>query len=206
MGMLPDAVIVNALVRQALVAAQEVMGQNGLNTVLRTSHLERFIDNFPPEDMQPGVKTSEYARLNEAIEAFYGRGARGMLRRIGKASFQYAVREQSGLMGLAGAALKLMPQKQRIRFILNQMLGALKKTNPQVDGWVEEKDGVIAYCERTCGICYGRKSEQPICHLYVGSIGEAVRWATDTNFDIRETHCVAKGDEYCRFEVGEALG
>ncbi|HNT25934.1 MAG TPA: hypothetical protein PKM21_16310, partial [Anaerolineales bacterium] len=157
MGMLPDAVIVNALVRQALVAAQEVMGQNGLNTVLRTSHLERFIDNFPPEDMQPGVKTSEYARLNEAIEAFYGRGARGMLRRIGKASFQYAVREQSGLMGLAGAALKLMPQKQRIRFILNQMLGALKKTNPQVDGWVEEKDGVIAYCERTCGICYGRK-------------------------------------------------
>ena len=27
-----DAVIVNALVRQALVSAQEVMGENGLNT------------------------------------------------------------------------------------------------------------------------------------------------------------------------------
>ena len=35
-----DAVIVNALVRQALTAAQEVMGENGLNAVLRTSGRE----------------------------------------------------------------------------------------------------------------------------------------------------------------------
>jgi hypothetical protein len=200
-----ERVILNALVRQALVAAQEVMGQNGLNTVLRTSGLERFVNNLPPDDLNPGVNTLEYARLNEAIESFYGRGGRGMLRRIGKASFQYAVREQAGLMGLAGTALKLLPQRQRIRFVLNSMVNALKKSNPQVDAWVEDKDGKLAYCERTCAICYGRKSEQPICHLYVGSIAEAVRWASDTNYDIRETHCVAKGDEYCRFEVGDPL-
>jgi hypothetical protein len=200
-----ERVILNALVRQALVAAQEVMGQNGLNTVLRTSGLERFVNNLPPDDLNPGVNTLEYARLNEAIESFYGRGGRGMLRRIGKASFQYAVREQAGLMGLAGTALKLLPQRQRIRFVLNSMVNALKKSNPQVDAWVEDKDGKLAYCERTCAICYGRKSEQPICHLYVGSIAEAVRWVSDTNYDIRETHCVAKGDEYCRFEVGDPL-
>ncbi|MGC8856788.1 MAG: hypothetical protein ACP5QU_08320 [Anaerolineae bacterium] len=38
-----DAMIVNALVRQALTAASEVMGENGLNMVLRASGLERFI-------------------------------------------------------------------------------------------------------------------------------------------------------------------
>jgi hypothetical protein len=128
-----DAVIVNALVRQALVSAQEVMGENGLNTVLRTSGLERFIGNFPPDDLNPAIKTSDYARLNEAIEEFYGRGGRGMLRRIGKASFQYAVREQAALLGLAGAALKLLPTKQRIKFILNATVNALKKSNPQVE-------------------------------------------------------------------------
>ena len=103
-----DAVIVNALVRQALVSAQEVMGENGLNTVLRTSGLERYIGNFPPDNLDPAIKTSDYARLNEVIEEFYGRGGRGMLRRIGKASFQYAVREQAALLGLAGAALKVI--------------------------------------------------------------------------------------------------
>jgi predicted hydrocarbon binding protein len=196
--------IVNALVRQALMSTLEVMGENGLNAVLRSSGLERFIGNMPPDDLNPGVEAAEYARLNEAIEVFYGRGGRGMLKRIGKASFQYGVREQAALLGLAGVALKLLPEKQRIRFILNSVANALKKTNPQVDAWVEESGGVIAYLERTCSICTGRKSTQPICFLYIGSLSEAVRWATGVEHEVRETHCIAKGDEYCRFEIGEA--
>ncbi len=200
-----DAVIVNTLVRQALVAAEEVMGANGLHAVLRISGLERFIDSLPPDDLKPGIRADEYARLNQAIEDFYGRGGRGMLRRIGKASFQYAVREQATLLGIAGVALKLLPEKQRIRFILNSMAGALKKTNAQVEAWVEEKEGRIAYIESTCAICHGRRSDQPVCHLYVGSLSEAVRWATGEEHRIVETHCMAMGDPYCRFEVREAV-
>ena len=199
-----DAVIVNALVRQALTSAQEVMGENGLNAILRSVGLERYIGNFPPNDTEPAIKTVDYARFNEAIEVFYGRGGKGMLRRIGKASFQYGVREQGALMGVAGAALKLMPQKGRIKFVLNAMVNALKKTNPQVDAWVEETGDRIAYCESTCAICLGRHSSEPVCHLYVGSVGEAVRWATGEEYGITETHCIARGDKYCRFEVGEA--
>ncbi len=198
-----QAVIVNALVRQALVSAQEVMGENGLNAVLRSVGLARFAGNFPPNDTNPGIKTVEYAKFNEAIETFYGRAGKGMLRRIGKASFQYGVREQGALMGVAGAALKLMPQKGRIKFVLNAMVNALKKTNPQVDAWVEDESGRIAYCESTCAICLGRTNDQPVCHLYAGSVAEAVRWATDQEYEIIETHCIAKGDKYCRFEVGE---
>jgi hypothetical protein len=199
-----DAMIVNALVRQALTSSQEVMGDNGLNAVLRTSGLERFIGNFPPDNLEPSISAAQYARLNEAIETFYGRGGRGMLRRIGKASFQYAVREQAALLGLAGVALKLLPERQRIKFILNSMAGALKKSNPQVEAWVDDSGERIAYMESTCGICYGRQSEVPICYLYIGSIGEAVQWATGKEYQIIETHCLAKGDPYCRFEVGEA--
>ncbi len=198
-----DAVIVNALVRQALVSAEEVMGENGLHAVLRTSSLERFINNLPPNDLNPGIQAVEYARLNEAIEAFYGRGGRGMLRRIGKASFQYGVREQAALLGVAGAALKLLPEKQRIKFILNALVGALKKSNPQVEAWVDESGDRLAYVDATCAICHGRKSETPICHLYIGSVGEAVQWAAGREYDIIETHCFARGDEFCRFEVGE---
>ena len=198
-----QAVIVNALVRQALVAAQEVMGENGLNAVLRSSGLDQFINNLPPDDLNPGIKTAQYAQLNQAIEEFYGRGGRGMLRRIGKASFQYGVREQAALLGVAGVALKLLPARQRIKFILNGMVNALKKSNPQVDAWVDESGDRLAYCEATCAICFGRHSQEPICHLYVGSVGEAVRWATDQEVEILETHCLAKGDSCCRFEIGE---
>ena len=93
MGHREDAVIVNTIVRQALVSAEEVMGTNGLNAVLRLSSLERFVDNLPPDNLDPGIQAAQYAQLNQAIEDFYGRGGKGMLRRIGKASFQYAVNE-----------------------------------------------------------------------------------------------------------------
>ena len=200
-----ELMIVNALVRQALMAAQEVMGDKGLNVVLRSAGLEQYIDSMPPDDLNPAIEASEYAQLNAAIEAFYGRGGRGILRRIGKASFQYAVREQSALLGLAGAAMKLMPEKQRIRFILNAMANGVKKANPQLDVGVEFKDGRTAYVAHICSVCHGRHSEQAICYLYVGSISEAVRWATGVEHKVVETHCLAKGDSFCRFEVGESL-
>jgi predicted hydrocarbon binding protein len=199
-----DAVIVNALVRQALVSAQEVMGENGLNAVLRTSGLERYVGNFPPDNLEPGIQSLEYARLNQVIEEFYGRGGRGMLKRIGKASFQYGIREQAALLGIAGVALKVLPEKQRIKFILNGMANALKKSNAQVNAWVEDSNA-LAYLEDTCAICHGRKSTEPVCHLYTGSIAEAVRWATGEAHAIIETHCMAKGDPYCRFEVGDVI-
>src|SRR5215510_10028898 len=173
-----STMVVNTIVRQALTSAQEVMGENGLNAVLHTSGLERFMGNFPPDNLEPGISASEYGKLNEAIEAFYGRGGKGMLRRIGKASFQYGVREQSALLGVAGVALKLLPEKQRIKFILNGMADALKKSNPEVNAWVDESGDRIAYVESTCAICHSRQSTEPICHLYVGSIAEAVQWAT----------------------------
>jgi predicted hydrocarbon binding protein len=197
-----DSAVVNTIMLQALISSEEVMGANGLHAVLRTSGLERFIDHFPPNDLEPSIKSSEYAGLLKSIEEFYGRASKGMMRRIGKASFQYAVREQAALLGLAGVALKLLPQKQRIKFILNSVANALKKTNPNVEAWVEEHDDIITYTEKTCSICWGRQSEQPMCHLYVGSLGEAVLWATGVEHEVVETHCLAKGDEYCRFEIG----
>ena len=198
-----DAVIINSLVRQALTSAQEVMGDNGLNAVLRTSGLERFIGNFPPNDLEPSIQASQYATLNRAIEDFYGRAGKGMLKRIGKASFQYAVREQAALLGIAGVALKVLPEKQRIKFILSGMVNALKKSNPQVEAWMDESGDRLAYIESTCAICHSRHSDTPICYLYVGSISEAVKWATGKEHEVIETHCLAKGDPYCRFEVGE---
>jgi predicted hydrocarbon binding protein len=113
------------------------------------------------------------------------------------------VREQGALVGVAGAVIELVPPNGRIKFVLNAMLNALKKTNPQVDAWVEEVGDKIAYCDSSCAICLGRHSSEPVCHLYVGSVAEAVRWATGLEYGIIETDCIAKGEKYCRFEIGE---
>lgn len=74
-----NAGIINALVRQALVSAQEVMGENGLNAELHGIGLERFVGNFSINDTNPGIKTVELAKFNGIIETFYGRSGKGLL-------------------------------------------------------------------------------------------------------------------------------
>lgn len=193
--------IANAIMRQALMAIEEVMGEQGLKAVLRASGLEKYIDSPPPDDLEPAISFEDYARLNQAIEDFYGRGGRGMLKRIGRASFQYGVREQPTLMGIAGVALKLMPKRQRIKFVLTNLGNALKKASPDTEFWVDDRDGKIAYCIRDCSMCAGRSSDKPEGHLLIGSITEAVQWATGEEMEVRETMCMCKGDAYGRFEV-----
>jgi len=193
--------LVNALMRQAILAIEEVMGTQGLNVVLREAGLERYVDNLPPDDLELGAHASEYATLNRAVQSFYGRAGKGMLRRIGRASFRYGVEEQAALMGLVGAGLKLMPQKTRLRFILNQMAKALMDTNDDVCIIIEETPEGPVFADYSCAICYGQQADEPICHLYVGSISEAVKWATGRDYPVREISCRAMGERACRFLV-----
>jgi len=197
-----DLMLANTLMLQAIKAIEDVMGTQGLHAVLRSAGLGKFIDQPPANDLEPAINSTDYARLNSAIEDFYGRGGRGMLKRVGRASFQYGIQEQAALMGVAGVALKVLPKKQRIKVILNGIGGAVKKTNPKNEYYVDDRvDNIIAYCVPTCSVCYGRHADSPVCHLLVGSVAEAIKWATGEEMEVRETLCIAKGDPYCRIEV-----
>jgi len=194
----------NALMRQAILAIGEVMGERGLNVVLRQAGLGRYVDELPPNDLEQGVSTVEYATLNQAVEEFYGRAGKGMLRRIGRASFRYGVEEQATLMGVAGAALKLMPRKTRVKFVLTQTAKSLMDVNDETYIEVQETPEGFVFADFTCGVCCCRKAERPICHLYIGSISEAVKWATGHDYEVRELECRAMGAETCRFLVVES--
>ena len=65
----PRLFMVNALMRQALVAVEEVMGRNGLTAVLRASDLDRYIDQLPPNDLNPAVSAADYDRLQSVDQA-----------------------------------------------------------------------------------------------------------------------------------------
>lgn len=198
-----DRWIAKSEVQQVLIACQDVLGEDGFQAVLRTAGLDGWGDQVPPDDLEQEVKVSEYARLNQAIEEIYGRASRGILQRVGRVSFQNSLRQQDPLMIAARLALKLIPRKQRIKFILTSLVRALKNTDPSGKAWVGEKDNKLAYFAQTCPVCYGRSSRQPVCHLYAGTIHEAIRWATGKEHAVMESHCIAKGDPYCRFEIGD---
>jgi len=195
-----DLMVLNTNALQILKAIREVVGKRMLNDLLTTANLERFIKDFPPDNLDKAMEAREFAKLNEIIETTYSNGG-DIQERIGKATFQQSLREQTALLNLAARALRLIPKNQRIPFILTSVADANKKTNPCLEIWVEEKEGLFAYIDATCMICHGRRSSQPICYLTTGILSEAVHWATGDELTIIETHCIGKGDTFCRYIV-----
>ena len=53
-----------------------------------------------------------------------------------------------------------------------------------------------------CAICHTRHADKSVCHLYVGTLEEALKWATGQDTPVEEVRCKAKGDPYCQFVIG----
>ncbi len=203
-----DAPYINALLLQTMQGIEEVLGSNGLNAVLQNSGLERYVNNPPPNNLESNIEAREFARLNAAIEEFTGRAGKGMLQRIGRSSFRWGIREQSGTMGLAGIALKALPQRLRMRAVLLGIRKALMDTVPYGLIDVRDEEGVFVFTDYACVICHLRPAEKPLCHMYVGTLSEAMAYATGRDFrdfEVTETHCRALGHDFCRFEIREAV-
>jgi predicted hydrocarbon binding protein len=198
-----DRPMPNDALRLFFIAIEEVMGADGMKAALHGAKLDKYIGNYPPKNLELGVTFSEYGRAEQAIEDFYGsRGAKAMLLRVGRATFNYGMKEQSAVLGLAGQALKMMPlpMVNKMKLLLEQMVTAANKTVNQPTRLEEDADSftmIVDYC-----MCQFRpKHQSPCCHITVGALSEAMRWLTDKNFAIQELTCMNLGADACRYRI-----
>ena len=171
-----DRMMPNDALRMLFFSIEDVMGKDGMKAALRGAKLERYIDNYPPKNLEQGVRFSEYAITEQAVEDFYGpRGAKAMLLRVGRATFNYGMKEQSAVLGLAGQALKLMPlpMTSKMKLLLEQMVAAANKTVNQPTRLEEDASAftmVVDYC-----MCQFRpKHQSSCCFVTIGTLTEAM--------------------------------
>jgi len=196
-------VLSNARSRRLMLAVQEVMGRSGLTTILRQAGLQRYAGNLPPSNQEAGMNAAEYAALMQAIENYYGRGARGTLNRIGHATFTQLLQEQKIQSQLTKLALQVQSQTNRK---LNALKWLAKEiAAPRGEVTVQAEGDRIIFTDHESDATFGRTRDSEICWVTLGEVQEAVKWATGADHEVAEVHCKAKGDPACRFEVGEAL-
>ena len=200
-----DRMMPNDALRILFMAIEEVMGKDGMRAALHGAKLERYIDNYPPKNLNLEVKFSEYGAVEQAVEDFYGaRGARAMLQRVGRATFNYGIKEQSAVLGLAGQALKAMPlpTRAKMKLLLEQMVAAVNKTVNQPARLEEDADSfqwVVSHC-----MCLYRPQHQlPCCYVTLGGLMEATKWLTDKPFPVQEVTCLNQGADACRFRISK---
>ncbi len=199
----------DAYMRWALMAAEEVVGKKGLAIVLRDAGLERFIDNYPPEEVEKptgNITFGDYAAFNTSLLNFFGRAAKSMLLRTGRLSALHAVEKQGKAFGVAVlVASKVLPLPTQLKVGMEKMQEGFRKQSQTVGqdqrAHIEDRGDRFAYVLEDCAMCAGKKADQPICWLFTGSLQESLRWLTGKEFDIVETECRAMGAPACVWEV-----
>lgn len=194
----------NARLRRFMLAIQEVTGQSGLTTILRQAGLQRYAGALPPQNAETGMAAAEFAALTQALENYYGRGARGTLNRIGHEAFALLCAGQPLTIGLYRLIFPLLASRRRSQIGLS--LVARELAAPAGRVIVQRDDQRWSLLDYEGDATFGRARDTAICWATLGEVQAALQWATGREYDVAETACKAQGAPACRFEIGGELG
>jgi predicted hydrocarbon binding protein len=192
----------NQLYYMLLVTAEEILGKNGLNSVLNYAGLQKFIGNYPPSDMEEIHPSSDFTKMIASFLDVMGQnGAKTILFRGGVRGFEIMYEQFPALFNIDnlnipdGDTDQLFEEFKRIYGI---MVDASVQIQGDIFKYYETDDGVALEIS-PCHWCAGIKSQNPICHAQRGFQFAIAKWITKKEIKIDETHCIATGDDMCRF-------
>lgn len=140
-----------------------------------------------------------YASLQAAMRTYFGRGARGVLLRVGQRLWDHVL-DGAGLGSRAQAAvIKRLPLKSRRKptlELLSRLLGAIPG-----DITIHTLDLDLLFADHASPTTAGYSSTSPICFVTQGLIRESLHWATGENLDVEETSCKSCGQATCEFKI-----
>ena len=131
--------------RIILQGMEEVLGHEGVNSVLRIASLGSLSDPYPESQPDGTIPFRMISKLLESLETALGpRAGRGTALRAGRASFQYGLREYGSLLGITETAFRLLPLHMKLRKGVRVFADLLnKQTDQRVS--VEEGDGNLLW-------------------------------------------------------------
>lgn len=194
----------NRMGRIILLSMEEVMGRNGVNAVLKLASLSPLIENYPSDTSERAFPFSTLSAMTDMLEQAYGpHGGRGLALRIGRACFNYGIRQYGAQMGVTEMAFRLLPLPAKVSAGA-KAFAQLFNTFTDQRVRVEEEDGKLLWQIERCPLCWGRRAHGPVCHLAVGVLQEALYWLSGGKvFNVEEKTCIAAGDETCTIVIDQ---
>jgi len=192
----------NKMGRTILQAMNEVLSHVGASAVLNLADLQHRISQLPPDNLDKEYSFEELSRTLLTLEQLYGpRSGRGLALRTGRTCFKYGIRDFGVLIGSTELAFRLLPLETKLRVGAGLFAELFNNYSDQVVRVDETSTQFFWHIDR-CPICWQRSANEPICHLAVGVLQEALYWVSGGKyFNVEETECVAKGDPCCTIVV-----
>lgn len=176
------------------------IGRETYHAVLSKSGLSR--DWRSPEfflSLGDSQTAEAYAKLQSALRGYYGRGARGILMRIGTKLWE-PLRQRARVTVKARAALiRGLPKPLRRKAALELLAGLLGSARD--DMTVHSLDLDLLLVDHVSPSTLHQTEDAPACFVTLGLIRECLYWATGEEHDIEERGCKAAGARQCEFKI-----
>jgi len=181
---------------------EEVIGKSGVESVLYLASLENSNWSRPSAHDERAFSFEEISKLHQSLEQAYGpRGGRGLALRAGRACFKYGIKEYGSMLGLTEMAFRLLPIATKLHTGARVFSDLFNKHSDQRVRIEETDESILWHIER-CPLCWERTADEPVCHLAVGLLQEALYWLSGGKvFNVEETACHARGDAYCTIAI-----
>jgi predicted hydrocarbon binding protein len=198
-----DRLISNMTFRVVLLGIQDIIGQNGLKTILNHANLKNYLDNLPPNDHEKGkCRASEVAAVDRDVADIFGNnGSAAILFQVGRMQAKWGLEENPDTVTAARSLLAGKSEFDTAKTALELAAGVVA-AETQSKAWVEVDGGEILYHIDENTHSFGITNDSPVCHVTSGFVTGIVQWATEkTDWIGKEERCMAQGAPHCTHRV-----
>lgn len=188
------------ILRRFVEAMELELGEEQFSTMLALSKLPT--EWAKPETftkMKAAEAARVYASLQTAMRTYYGRGARGILLRVGQRLWNQLLEDAALARKAQAAVVKRLPLQARRKSTL-ELISRLLSVQPG-DITVHTLDLDLMLVDHASPTAEGYRGNSPICFVTQGLIRESLIWATGQGHDVEEVSCKARGDNSCEFKI-----
>jgi predicted hydrocarbon binding protein len=198
-----DRFVSNMTFRVVLLGIEEIIGKNGLNTVLNKAGLQKYRDNLPPNDHEKNLcLASEITRVDRDVADIFGsNGSAAILFQVGKMQAKWGLEENPDTVTAARSLLAGKSEFETARMAL-ELAAAVVAGESDCKAWAEVDGADLLYNIDENTHSFGIKSAEVVCHVTSGFVTGIIQWATGkTDWIAREQQCMAQGAPHCTHRV-----
>jgi predicted hydrocarbon binding protein len=188
------------IMRRFVETLSEELGSDTFSAVLTKAGLpEEWTHSAHFTGLDDARTAQAYSRLQFALRSYYGRGARGILLRIGAKLWFHLLDDSAFGLKAQAAFIRGIPKSLRRRPTL-ELLARILSADPEVVS-VHNLDLDLLFVDQTSPTTLDQSDPAPICFVTFGLIRESLFWANGQIYDIEERACRAQGARQCEFKI-----
>ncbi len=188
------------VMRRFVQTLSEDIGHETLSAVLLKADLPEEWASPAHFGALDDVHTAQaYSRLLAALRAYYGRGTRGILLRIGSKLWNYLLDDSVFGIKIRAAFIRGLPKSMRPKPALELLARILSAVPGNITVHTQDLD--LLFVDQASPAAMDQSDNTPLCFVTQGLIRECLYWADGQEHDIEERACRALGARQCEFKI-----